>query len=554
MLEDSEALQYMKMLEKWDADLIDDARSRDMEFLTLEEYFDHRMLTIGTYMLHELMLYVCNIKLTRAKLDQLKPALRVAYEHVSFTNDFFSVQADWLTHAKLDLPGVPVSSVFLIMRLRGIPVGEAKEIVRAMALKSDVEFLRLRKLYAEQFKGTPEQSEVERYISSLQNVISGNLVYHLNSQRYEPVGKDHIFYVKPEHRLCDLPRWSKPQINRAKSASPVQRGKDEILKQRANKPEEASNAAPWLAQYAENPEKIILEPIEYITSLPSKKIRDRAIEALDAWYDVPQESLDIIASIIDLLHSSSLIVDDNEDNSVLRRGHPAAHMIFGVPQAINSANYLFVKCLQKVQQLSPSAIAVFADELANLHLGQSLDLHWSFHVKCPTEAEYIKMIDGKTGGLFRMAGSLMRAEARRNRDLDIKYLLTLMCRFFQIRDDYQNLRCENYAAAKGDLSDLDERKYSFMLIHALNHIGNSSTQLSSLLRLRSTQGSLSPEQKTIIMRALVRAKSIDYTFKVLKELEEAIEKTLQQLESQSGIITGKNWIIRAIMARLRVVA
>lgn len=48
---------------------------------------------------------------------------------------------------------------------------------------------------------------------------------------------------------------------------------------------------------------------------------------------------------------NSYRIDDIEDNSILRRGVPVAHSIYGVPSTINAANYVLFLSLQKVQQL-----------------------------------------------------------------------------------------------------------------------------------------------------------------------------------------------------------
>lgn len=44
-------------------------------------------------------------------------------------------------------------------------------------------------------------------------------------------------------------------------------------------------------------------------------------------------------------------IDDIEDNSRLRRGTPVAHLIYGVPTTLNSANYMYFLGLQKLLQL-----------------------------------------------------------------------------------------------------------------------------------------------------------------------------------------------------------
>ncbi len=44
-------------------------------------------------------------------------------------------------------------------------------------------------------------------------------------------------------------------------------------------------------------------------------------------------------------------MDDVEDNSELRRGTPVAHTIYGVPQTINTANYVYFLAMQELLRL-----------------------------------------------------------------------------------------------------------------------------------------------------------------------------------------------------------
>jgi hypothetical protein len=63
--------------------------------------------------------------------------------------------------------------------------------------------------------------------------------------------------------------------------------------------------------------------------------------------------------IIGDLHNASLMIDDIEDNSKLRRGIPVAHSIFGIPSVINAANYAYFLALEKVHALeNPEAMKV----------------------------------------------------------------------------------------------------------------------------------------------------------------------------------------------------
>jgi len=102
-----------------------------------------------------------------------------------------------------------------------------------------------------------------------------------------------------------------------------------------------------------------------------------------------------------------------EDNSELRRGEPVAHTIYGVPQTINTANYVYFQAIQELLKLQHDSsdkksddrekekgkgkedlIGLVTEELLNLHRGQGLDLFWRDSLVCPTEEEYVHMVLG----------------------------------------------------------------------------------------------------------------------------------------------------------------
>ena len=44
-------------------------------------------------------------------------------------------------------------------------------------------------------------------------------------------------------------------------------------------------------------------------------------------------------------------MDDVEDNSELRRGIPVSHAVYGIPQTINTANYVYFLAMQELINL-----------------------------------------------------------------------------------------------------------------------------------------------------------------------------------------------------------
>lgn len=155
-----------------------------------------------------------------------------------------------------------------------------------------------------------------------------------------------------------------------------------------------------------NPPTHLLEPYHYISSTPGKNIRSALIDCFQLWLCVPRstaakasppsdaqtanENVDIlteIKSIIASLHNASLLIDDIEDNSKLRRGNPVAHSIFGVANCINCANYVYFLALERCQGLGrEEALKVCCAVVLNLCLMNFIRWRmtsYQFHI--PTE-------------------------------------------------------------------------------------------------------------------------------------------------------------------------
>jgi len=274
-------------------------------------------------------------------------------------------------------------------------------------------------------------------------------------------------------------------------------------------------------------DKILLGPYDYLDAQPGKDIRSQLIAAFNEWLEVPPESLEVITKVIGMLHTASLLVDDVEDSSLLRRGLPVAHSIFGTAQTINSANYVYFCALQELQQLkNPKAISIYTEELLNLHRGQGMDLFWRDTLTCPSEDDYLEMVGNKTGGLFRLAVKLMQAESKNLKDC--VPLVNLIGIIFQIRDDYQNLSSPEYSHNKGLCEDLTEGKFSFPIIHAIRaEPGN--LQLLNILKQKTDD----EQVKRYAVTYMEGTGSFEYCRKVLSTLHDRARRLVEELDEGS---------------------
>ena len=179
-------------------------------------------------------------------------------------------------------------------------------------------------------------------------------------------------------------------------------------------------------------ETLLLEPYSHIVRVSGKNIRQKLIHGFNQWMNVGEDKIAAIEEIVNMLHNASLLIDDIEDSSKLRRGQPCAHLIYGTPSVINSANYVMFIGLEKALELGhPAAVSVFSQQMLELHRGQGMEIHWRDNFLCPTETEYRQMIDRKTGGLFNLAVRLMQLFSDSTEDFT--KLTRLLGLYFQIR-------------------------------------------------------------------------------------------------------------------------
>lgn len=179
----------------------------------------------------------------------------------------------------------------------------------------------------------------------------------------------------------------------------------------------------WGSEVNEIMDSFLLSPLREFLDRPSKKIRGRMVEigfclaSGTQVVDMTQEDRQCIEKASDLLeslHSASLIIDDIQDNSQVRRGEPTVHRKHGMPLALNAGNWLYFWPLQNVEEwkISPekklSVYRVCHRGLLRAHFGQALDVGLNiFDVpQDKIKATCLASLELKSGALMAMALSL----------------------------------------------------------------------------------------------------------------------------------------------------
>lgn len=270
-----------------------------------------------------------------------------------------------------------------------------------------------------------------------------------------------------------------------------------------------------------------MQPYNYITSLPGKNVRKKLAHAFNIWLNLDEKVCAQIAEMVTLLHNSTLLIDDIEDSSQLRRGVPTAHKIFGVPFTLNTANYVYFIVLEKCLSLNhPDSMKIYTEQLLELHRGQGMDLYWRDYSVCPTMDEYELMVKRKTGGLFGFAIRLMQimSKTEKAKTENFRTLTDSLGLYFQIRDDFMNLTSEEYAKDKTYCEDFTEGKFSFPVVHAIKSEPDDG-RILSILKKRTED----IEMKKYAVSILKSLGSLDFTLKRMQQLDMECRKEIQRL-------------------------
>ena len=152
-----------------------------------------------------------------------------------------------------------------------------------------------------------------------------------------------------------------------------------------------------------NEEKILTEPVKYYTELKGKNIRKYISNKLGVYLGINSKDVDNIDEIINIIHNASLVVDDIQDNSLLRRNNPCAHIKYGMPLSINAGYYSFFKSLYEIQNnFDEKTSRKITEYICFVHEGQGMDIYYTQNKIIPDIKEYEKMMIYKTGYAFIM--------------------------------------------------------------------------------------------------------------------------------------------------------
>ena len=219
-----------------------------------------------------------------------------------------------------------------------------------------------------------------------------------------------------------------------------------------------------------------------------------------------------VAVAVELVHNFSLIHDDIEDDSSLRRGRNTLWKNWGVAQALNAGDAMYalahLSLLRLEETVSPAtalkAARILQETCLRLTQGQYLDISYEGLRELPLEA-YWPMIGGKTAALLSASAELGALVAGVNPAKQASY-----CQFghflglaFQTQDDLLGVWGDAALTGKSTKSDLLTGKKSLPILYGLS--------LDGPFARRWRQGPVGPDEVVDLAHQLEAEGARGYT-------------------------------------------
>jgi len=298
---------------------------------------------------------------------------------------------------------------------------------------------------------------------------------------------------------------------------------------------------PCYAYNLEALNKAVAEPIWEFLDRGGKRWRPALfLLIIEALGKNLEEFLDF-AIIPEVIHNGTIMIDDIEDNSEMRRGKPCTHRIYGIDIAINAGNAMYylplITLIKNKAKLSKEKLSklyeIYVQEMINLSFGQAMDIAWHKGLANADEIDvenYMQMCAYKTGTLARMAAKMAAILADASDELveNLGRFAEAIGVAFQMQDDILDLTGGEFAEKKGGRGqDITEGKRTLMVIYTLKKASeNDRKRLIEILNIHTTNQKLRDEAIAIMKKYNAIEYAKNYARKLVNESWSSIEKVL----------------------------
>jgi len=255
--------------------------------------------------------------------------------------------------------------------------------------------------------------------------------------------------------------------------------------------------------------------VHYILKQKGKRIRPTLVFLSAKLIGDINESTFHAATLVELLHTATLIHDDVVDESDMRRGFPSINAIWGNKVAVLIGDFLLAQgLLLSLKHREYKFLHITSDAVRRMSEGELLEIQ-STRSHSFDEETYFKIISDKTASLISACCELGAASATDD-DVVIEKLKLFgenLGVAFQLRDDLLDYLGDASVVGKPIGADIKDGKITLPLIYALKN----SPRKESRRVIKIIKNSLKRKDISYVIDFVKSYGGIDYTLKVAED-------------------------------------
>ena len=234
----------------------------------------------------------------------------------------------------------------------------------------------------------------------------------------------------------------------------------------------------------------------------------------------------LMAVVIELIHTATLLHDDIVDESNTRRGQDTANQVWGNALSVLVGDFLYSRAFEMmVETNSIRIMQILSKTTNNIAEGEVLQL-----LNCKnaslSEAQYYQVVEQKTACLFQAAAQIgaILSDASEAQQSALKDYGLHLGNAFQIIDDMLDYKSDTKTIGKEVGNDLAEGKTTLPIIYALKN--TSGKQHALLIDAIENADNSNFEKVTEVLSAV---NAFDYASKKAQESANLAKQSLQAI-------------------------
>jgi len=275
---------------------------------------------------------------------------------------------------------------------------------------------------------------------------------------------------------------------------------------------------------------LINQVSSYIINAGGKRIRPLLVVLTSRALGYQGINHHVMAVVIELIHTATLIHDDIVDESAIRRGTETPNQVWGNAASVLVGDFIYSRAFEiMVEPNSMEIMKVLSKATNAIAEGEVLQL-LNIGNKELNEADYLKVIEKKTACLFQAATQIAAIISDSDSSIEnqMKSFGLNLGNAFQIVDDVLDYQSNEELLGKRIGDDLSEGKMTLPLIHSLSNSSKTTNK-----KLRDIISNNNAEEIDTVLEIFQETGSIDYTINRAKEISGKTKHCLVNLSEST---------------------